>query len=99
MRAVRAGHTYVKVFGAGGPDLRLQAQVPGSTGSAAIMGDTIRAQRAEFTARVIGGGPRLDLSSPEAYQLLVVKDGIPVRVVPVSSDDFSLSFVGREPGR
>jgi hypothetical protein len=90
-RGVEAGHTYVKVTGNDAPDLRFEARVPGSRGRAAIMGDTVRAPRAEFTARVLGGGP--------AFQLLVMRNGRPLRAVPVTSGDFTFSFEGEGLGR
>ena len=40
-RGVEAGHTYVKMFGNDGPDLRLEATVPGSPAPPGMMGDTI----------------------------------------------------------
>ena len=51
-RGVEAGHTYVKLFGNDGPDLRFEATVPGSGGRPAIMGDTVYGDSANFTARV-----------------------------------------------
>ena len=56
-RGVEARHTYVKVFGNDGPDLRFEAPSPGSSGPPAIMGDAVPGGGVEFTARVIGAGP------------------------------------------
>ncbi len=39
---VEAGHTYAKVSGSGGPDMRFEARPPGFSGRPAIMGDTVR---------------------------------------------------------
>ena len=99
-RAVEAGHTYVKVTGGGAPDLRLTATEPGPNGERAIMGDTLRASRAGFRARVIGGGPASDPSSPEPYELFVIKDGEPfLGPILVTSDSFTFEFPGTAPGR
>jgi hypothetical protein len=86
--AVLAGHTYVKLFGADSPDLRLEA-----TGAdrRAIMGDGLAADNAEFSARVIGG-------VPAARQLVVLHDGEPIENVPVGGADFTHRFTASEPG-
>jgi len=90
-RAVKAGHTYVKLFGNEGPDLRFQARAPGRP--RAIMGDVLKAGSADFTARVIGG-------TPGEHQLFVFKDGTQaVGPVPVTSGDFTFPFPSLGPGR
>jgi hypothetical protein len=89
-RGVRAGHTYVKLFGNDGPDLRFQATAPGSD-KVAIMGDILKSGSATFTARVIGGSSE--------HQLLVVKDGQTILTVPVTSNDFTFSFPSVGAGR
>ncbi len=86
-RGVKAGHTYVKVFGNNGPDLRFEASDPNRSGPA-IMGDTVRAGATRFKARVLGAGPGGDL--PRV--LLVVKNGLPFSAVPVTSNDFTHAF-------
>jgi hypothetical protein len=88
--AVEAGHTYVKVGGNEGPDLRFEALPAGGAGPPAIFGDTVQAARADFTARVLGGPGRT---------LLVLRDGAIVQEVPVAGGDFSHSFSASEPGR
>lgn len=99
-RAVEAGHTYVKLYGNDGPDLRFEARKAGSRGEPAIMGDTVRKGPVDFSARVIGAGfPDEDPARPEPYALVVVRDGVPFLVAPVSGDDFELSFRGLLPGR
>ena len=90
-RAVRARHTYVKLFGNDGPDLRFEATTPGMDGPPAIMGDIVRAGAAHLTARVIGGGPD--------RQLLVLKDGLPIGAYVVDSADFRRTFPTLGPGR
>jgi hypothetical protein len=88
--AVKARHTYVKVPGASAPDLRFTARPWGRSWKRAIVGDVIRASGASFRVRVLGGLGR---------QLLVVKDGVTVETVPVTSDDFVHRFHGQAPGR
>jgi hypothetical protein len=87
---VEAGHTYVKVGGNEGPDLRFEARSTGGQGPPAIMGDTVQSGGAEFTARVLRGAGR---------SLLVIKDGQTMESVSVSSDDFRHSFTASAPGR
>ena len=94
-RGIRCGvlgrHTYAKVAGAGAADIRLDARPWGPWWwKRAIIGDTIRAKGASFTARVIGGNGR---------QLQIVKDGATVATVPVTSDAFTYRFAGPGPGR
>jgi len=87
---VEAGHTYAKVTGPGGPDLRFEGRPPGFAGSPAIMGDTLRGPAAAFKATVTGGDGRT---------LLVYRDGDPFRTVPVAGNDFSTTFDAAGPGR
>jgi hypothetical protein len=89
-RGVEAAHTYVKVFGNDGPDLRFEARVPGASGPPAIMGDTVPSGGIAFSARVIGGGP--GAVRPGSYTLFVLKDGAPLLSVPVTSADFTFDF-------
>jgi len=96
-RGVQARHTYVKPFGTDGPDLRFEAEVPGSGEPPAIMGDVIRGAGVEFTARVIGAGP--GATRPGAYTLFVLKDGLPLLAAPVTADDFAFPFPSAGPGR
>ena len=87
---VEAGHTYVKVTGNDGPDLRLEARPQGAGGPAATMGDNVRASAASFEARVLRGAGR---------ELMVVKDGSAIQTVPIPSDDFTHRFEASSPGR
>ena len=75
-RAIRAGHTYAKVFGPAAPDLRLEAA---NDRGRAIMGDGLPGDRATLTARVIGG---------DGDTLLVLRDGRQIASVPVGGEDF-----------
>jgi hypothetical protein len=86
---VRARHTYVKVTGNSGPDVRFTARPRGGSGKA-IVGDVIRAPGARFRARVRGGAGR---------ELLLVKEGATVASVPVTSDPFTYRFEGSGSGR
>jgi len=92
-RAIDARHTYVKMFGNDGPDLRFEAHAPGSK-KPAIMGDTVQAKHVSFLARVIGAN-----ADPEPYELVVLKDREPLYVVPVTSADFKYRFPSAGPGR
>ena len=53
--AVKAGHTYAKVAGASGPDLRFTGRVPGAR-RRAIFGDTASGRRVALTGRATGSG-------------------------------------------
>lgn len=88
---MQAGHTYVKLFGAASPDLRLEAT--GDRRRTAIMGDRLKAGRAEFTARVLGGA-----STGQPRTLLVLRDGRPIQVVRVTSAAFTHRFMATQPG-
>ena len=92
-RGVEAGHTYVKMWGNDGPDLRLEATTPGSGGPPAIIGDTIQADAVKFTAAV----RNLDEASaarPGVYTLSVVRNGLPFLTVPIppGQDVFQFEF-------
>ena len=80
VEGVQAGHTYVKVFGAASPDLRLEARNARGT---AIMGDGLPGDRATLTARVIGG-----VATAQPRVLQVLRDGRVVDAVPVTGGDF-----------
>jgi hypothetical protein len=86
--AVRARHTYVKVTGSGGPDLRFTARPRGGSGRA-IVGDIVRARGARFRASVIDGAGR---------DLLVVKNGVTIARVPVTGNRFTHRFGGTGSG-
>ena len=75
---IQRGHTYAKVFGAAGPDLRLEATDDGDR--TAIMGDGLPGESAQLAATVLGASSR--------DTLLVLRDGDPVATVPVTSSDF-----------
>ena len=95
---VRANHTYVKVWGADGPDVRLTAR-PAGGGAEAMIGDTLAAEEADFEARV----QNLDAARaarPGTYTLVVFKDGSPYRTAQVpAGDEFVYEFPSDGVGR
>jgi Ca2+-binding RTX toxin-like protein len=102
-RGVEAGHTYVKLWGNDGPDLRLEATVPGSGDPPAIMGDTVQANQLEFTASVLNLD-RAFAAREGTYTLFVLRNGLPFLAVPMppneyQEDEFSFSFPSVGPSR
>ncbi len=87
---VQFRHTYVKVTGNAGPDLRFNARPDGHREQRAILGDVVDAPGATFHARVLNGS---------GANLLVVKDGTTVATVPITGADFHYRFKGSGPGR
>lgn len=89
---VQAGHTYVKMWGTDGPDLRFEGTVAGSTADPAIMGDTLEGDSAAFHARV----SNLDearAARTGQYTLFVFRNGEPFLGVPIpAGDSFEFSF-------
>jgi hypothetical protein len=100
-RGIRAHHTYVKLTGNKGPDLRLTVSVrdrknrPGKV-RRGMIGDTVRGGEADFTARVLNG---YDPSKPDPLVLTVSRNGQPEQTETVTSDDYVLSFHTAEYGR
>lgn len=92
--AVRAGHAYVKLFGPDGPDLRFEATAP-ELSEPAIMGDVVRAETAQFTARVMGAAPG---PGSQPRTLAIYKDGEEIAAVPVTGDDFTHEFASEGAG-
>jgi hypothetical protein len=89
--AVEQGRTYVKVWGNDRPDLRLEARVPGLAAGPAIFGDTVRGERVDFEARVLG--------ADSSYTLLVVRNGSLWRTHAVAGADSLMRFSADGPGR
>jgi len=93
-QGVEARHTYVKIWGQTGPDLRLEGAKAGSSDPQAIMGDTLEADAATFTARV----SNLDAARaarPGPYTLVVLRNGLPLATVPIpAGDKFAFDFPG-----
>lgn len=92
-RAIEAGHAYVKFFSSDGPDLRFTAR---HGGRAAMMGDRFVAPAATLTATVLGGAPTP--ASPLPRVLLLVKDGVPIRAVPVTATKQVVKWRTAAPG-
>jgi hypothetical protein len=95
--AVRGGHTYVKLFGNAGPDLRLTATTPAG-GKPAIIGDTVRAPAATFRARVLGAADGLTPATGP-YRLVVKKDGVQLSSTELDGPDTDQRFESSGPGR
>jgi hypothetical protein len=89
---IRAGHTYVKLFGNDGPDLRLD--VSGDEGGSGIMGDTILASGATLDAEVFGLAP----GEPTHY-LRLYRDGEATDEVAIDSPGDVHAFRAETPGR
>lgn len=93
--AVKAGHTYVKPFGADSPDVELTATAGG--GTTAIPGDSITGPKLDATIAVKGAG---SAPAPGPYTLYLLQDGIEVDSIQVSGgDDFTHTFSATESGR
>jgi hypothetical protein len=97
---VEAGHTYVKMWGNDGPDLRLEAAVPGSGGRPAIIGDTVHADEVSFTATVRNLNEAMSVR-PGAYTLFVLRNGQPFMASPIppGEDEFTFPFDSAGPAR
>jgi hypothetical protein len=89
---VRAGHTYVKIFGNEMPDLRLEATPAGSGDPPAIFGDTVKGKSIDFAAQVIG-------TAELGLELLFVKDGVETGRAPVPLGTSDYAFTSSGPGR
>jgi hypothetical protein len=90
---IRAAHTYVKLLGNDGPDLRLEARTLGRKPRTAIMGDTLRAGEAEITAQVLNAVP------DPTRVLLVYRDRQLVQSVPVTGSALTIGFRAQAPAR
>ncbi len=90
--AIRAGHTYVKLLGNDGPDLRLTAR--DAAARRAIIGDTLFSPAADFTASVLGVEP-----ADGDLTLHVVRDGEPIASFAVPVGDSTFDFRGTGPAR
>ena len=89
---VQARHTYAKLFGAAGADLRLDAKA--SDGTSAIMGGALAAKSATFTAQVLNAS-----SSPDKRTLLVLKNGKPLKSFPITKKDTKVTVKSSGAGR
>ena len=90
--AIRAGHTYVKIYGNADPDLRLDAT--SDSGPSGIMGDTIPGPGADLHATA--------LNLPDdgsSYALDLMRDGVEIDSAPVATPGGSHDFRADGPGR
>jgi hypothetical protein len=80
---LRAGHAYIRTRGvADSPALEVRATT--SDGQEGIWGDTLTADEAAVTVTVSGG---------QGHLLTIIRDGLPVAVVPLLADEVTHSFV------
>jgi hypothetical protein len=89
--AVQAGHTYAKVGGPDGPDLRFTGRVPGVR-RRAIFGDTVRGRRLELQATALGVGSRPAL-------LMLVRDGRVIAAETARGPTFTIGTTVTRSGR
>ena len=89
---IRAGHTYVKLFGNDGPDLRLD--VVGDQGGSGIMGDAIPDTSATLDATVFGIAP-----GEPTHLLRLYRDGVLEDEVSVDAPGDTHAFRAEVPGR
>ena len=93
--AVKADHTYAKPFGADAPDVNMTASAPGKAD--AIPGDSITAPSATISVNVKNGAAAA--ARPGSYLLEILKDGIAVDSIAITSDDFNHQYTATETGR
>lgn len=92
--AVRAGHTYVKPFGADAPDVELSATTP--EGKSGIPGDSLIGSGLDLKIKVEGAA---SAARPGPYTLKLLRDGIEVGSAAVSGDSFTRVFKVSGSGR
>ena len=94
--AVKAGHTYAKLLGSQGPDLRFSATAGGRR---AIMGDTIRGgSRVRLRAHV-DGATATAVPGTRPYSLVVQRDGVEISRLPVTGERQTFRLRATGPGR
>ena len=98
---VQAGHTYVKMWGADGPDLRLRADLPGQSEPAGIMGDTVRTDEGATLRASVLNLNRAQAARPGLYTLFLYRNGQPFLAIPLPAgqDNFEFSFPSLGPAR
>ena len=89
---VRAGHTYVKLFGNDGPDVRLEAS--GDQGGSGIMGDSIPDHSATLVATVSG----IEIGANQHFVKLF-RNGVLIDSVPIDAPGGVQLFRAESPGR
>lgn len=89
---IRAAHTYVKVFGNEGPDLRFEAA--GDSGETGIMGDSVAGPGADLHVTV--SNIALD---EDTHTLVLIRDGEDIDTAPVDAPGDEIEFRADTPGR
>lgn len=95
VQGIRDDHTYVKLYGNDGPDIRVTARAPGDVNR--TLGDTLTGREAHFDVRALHAGA--SAARPGNYDLKLFRDGGEVGSVPITSDDFSNTFDAADAGR
>ncbi|MBK5233352.1 MAG: CehA/McbA family metallohydrolase [Thermoleophilia bacterium] len=85
--AVNAGHTYVKFYGAAGPDVEMTGTGTSPGDGSAIPGDSLTSDELKFSINVKNAGP--SAVDPGPYTLEILKNGISVDSTTVVGDDFT----------
>jgi hypothetical protein len=96
--AVLDGHTYVKLFGNAGPDLRFTAASGGAPDETAIIGGVVTGESVRFRARVTGATDAVVPPTGD-YTLLVEQDGQPVQTFTLDGRTLDVRFDGNGAGR
>ena len=86
--AIKDDHTYVKLYGNDGPDIRVTGRAAGA--SDAIIGDTLTGPSAAFDVQVLRAGAIA--ARPGTYEVRLLEDGDAVDSATVTSDDFTHTF-------
>ncbi len=97
VEAVKAGHTYVKPFGADAPDVELVAGPSAQSNLTALPGDSVNGPPMKIEVKVRNGGS--SAARPGPYTLEILQDGISIDSVAVTSDDFDHELTVTETGR
>lgn len=97
VEAVKAGHTYVKPFGADAPDVELAAGPAAQSNLTALPGDSVNGPAMRIETSVRNAGP--SAVRPGPYTLEILQDGITIDSAAVTSDTFDHSLVVDETGR
>lgn len=91
---IKAGRTYVKVFGADAPDVILSASTP--EGYRGIEGHSLKGRELRLGLKITGTA---ESSRPGDWSVAVLRDGIQVVRTPITSDSFTTSYRTDRSGR
>lgn len=91
---IKAGQTYVKVFGTDAPDVILNAATP--EGYRGIQGHSLKGRELRLSLNVRGANrtPR-----PGSWSITIMRDGIPVSTSPVAGANVDVSYKTNRTGR